>query len=63
MEALVGLASPEPPGSIPVAIASTEDLAAMKLSAIGGRGARRDAPFLERCLGGGERPADAARPA
>ncbi len=36
------LAPPEPQASIAVPLASTADLAAMKLSAIGGRGARRD---------------------
>jgi hypothetical protein len=54
------LASPEPPASIPVAIASTENLAAMKLSAIGGRGARRDFWDLHVLLTGtGQRLEDA----
>lgn len=44
------LHAPEPSARVPVRLASLEDLVCMKLSAIGGRGARRDFWDLHRML-------------
>lgn len=44
------LHAPEPSSRVPVRLASVEDLVCMKLSAIGGRGARRDFWDLHRML-------------